>query len=52
MKCLEDSANSNKQKDANVKVKDKKLKCTGRLLTRFGDKHTYFGGYQARKEIH
>jgi len=22
------------------------------LLTRFGDKHTYSGGYQARKEIH
>jgi len=22
------------------------------LLTQFGDKHAYFGGYQARKEIH
>jgi len=22
------------------------------LLTQFGDKHTYSGGYQARKEIH
>jgi len=22
------------------------------LLTQFGDKHTYSGGYQAKKEIH
>jgi len=33
-------------------VKDKKVKGTRELLTQFGDKHTYFGGYQVRKEIH
>jgi hypothetical protein len=50
MKCLEHRANNNKQ---NMKtVKDKKAKGTGELLTQFGDKHTYSGGYQARKEIH
>jgi len=43
-------ANYNKQKY--VKVKDKKVNCTGELLTQFSDKHTYFEGYQARKEIH
>jgi len=32
--------------------KNKKLKNTVSLLTQFGDKHTYSGGYQARKEIH
>jgi len=30
----------------------KKVKDTVSLLTQFGDKHTYSGGYQARKEIH
>jgi len=35
-----------------VKVKDKKIKGTGELLTQFGDKHTYSGGYQARRKIH
>jgi len=50
MKCLEHRADRNKQNDANVK--DNKVSCTGELLTQFGDKHTYSGGYQARKEIH
>ena len=36
----------------NSKIKDKKVKNTMHLLTQFGDKHTYSGGYQARKEIH
>jgi len=40
--------NRNKSK----KIKDKKVKNTMKLLTQFGDKHTYSGGYQARKEIH
>jgi len=34
------------------KVNDKKVKGTESLLTQFSGKHTYFGGYQARKEIH
>jgi len=33
-------------------IKDKKVKGTRELLTHFSDKHTYSGGYQARKEIH
>jgi len=36
----------------NKKINDKKVKDIMSLLTQFGDKHTYFGGYQARKEIH
>jgi len=36
----------------NKKINDRKVKNTVSLLTQFGDKHTYFGGYQARKEIH
>jgi len=44
--------NANNNKHKYVKVKDKKVKCTGGLLTQFGDTHTYYGGYQARKEIH
>ena len=36
----------------NKKVNDKKVNGTESLLTQFGDKHIYFGGYQARKEIH
>ena len=40
--------NRNKNKEIN----DKKVKNTVSLLTQFGDKHTYSGGYQARKEIH
>jgi len=36
----------------NKKVKDKKVKNKVSFLTQFGDKHTYTGGYQARKEIH
>jgi len=36
----------------NKKINDKKVKNTVSLLTQFGDKHTYYGGYQARKEIH
>jgi len=35
-----------------LKVKDEKIKGTRELLTQFGDKHTYSGGYQAMKEIH
>jgi hypothetical protein len=50
MKCLEHHANNNKQKMQNVN--DKKVKGTGELLTQFGDKHTYSGDYQVRKEIH
>jgi len=34
------------------KINDKKVKGTVSLLTQFGEKHTYFRGYQARKEIH
>ena len=34
------------------KINDKKVKRHSELLTQFGDKHTYSGGYQARKEIH
>jgi len=34
------------------KLNDDKVKNTMSLLTQFGDKHTYSGGYQARKEIH
>ena len=33
-------------------MKDRKVKGTVSLLTQFGDKHNYSGGYQARKEIH
>ena len=36
----------------NKKINDKKVKGTVSLLTQFGDKHAYSGGYQARKEIH
>ena len=36
----------------NKKINDKKVKNTVSLLTQFGDKHIYSGGYQARKEIH
>jgi len=32
-------------------INDQKVKCTVSLLTQFGDKHTYSGGYQVRKEI-
>jgi len=39
-------------RNKNNKVNDKKVKNTMSLLTQFGDKHTYSGGYQARKEIH
>jgi len=35
----------------NKKIYDKKVKDTVSLLTQFGNKHTYSGGYQARKEI-
>jgi len=38
-------------RNKNKKINDKKVKDTMSLLTQFGDKHTYFGGYQARKEI-
>ncbi|KEH22074.1 Pmr5/Cas1p GDSL/SGNH-like acyl-esterase family protein [Medicago truncatula] len=41
---------SNKHK--RNKIKEKKVKGTASLLTQFRDKHTYSGGYQARKEIH
>jgi len=41
---------ANKQK--NVKIKDKKIKGIEGLLTQVSDKHSYSGGYQARKEIH
>jgi len=34
------------------KINDMKVKNTMSLLTQFGDKHTYTGGYQARKKIH
>jgi len=43
------ATNRNKNKK---KINDKKVKNTVSLLIQFGDKHTYFGGYQARKEIH
>jgi len=33
------------------KINDKKVNNTESLLTQFGDKHTYSGDYQARKEI-
>jgi hypothetical protein len=33
-------------------MNDKKVKGTKGLLTQFSDNHTYFGGYQAKKEIH
>jgi len=52
MLCLMFKHHANNNKHKNVKVKDKKVKCTGWLLTQFGDKHTYSGGYEARKEIH
>jgi len=42
---------SNKH-NQNSKIKDKEVKGRESLLTQFGDKHTYSGGYQARKEIH
>jgi len=42
------SVNRNKNK----KINGKKLKDTISLLTQFGDKHTYSGGYKVRKEIH
>jgi len=42
---------SNKH-NQNSKIKDKEVKGTESLLTQFGDKHTYSGSYQARKEIH
>jgi len=40
--------NRNKNKEIN----DEKVKNKVSLLTQFGDKHTYSGGYQVRKEIH
>jgi len=40
------------RRNKNKKINEKKLKDTVSLLTQFGDKHTYFGGYQASKEIH
>jgi len=47
------STSSDKQKKKkNKKINDKKVKNTMSLLTQFGDKHTYNGGYQGRKEIH
>jgi len=36
----------------NSKIKDKEVKDIESLLTQFGDKHTYSGGYQAKKEIY
>jgi len=39
-------------RNKNKKINDKKVKNTVSLLTQLGDKHTYSGGYQARKEIH
>jgi len=36
----------------NKKLNDKKVNGTESLLTQFGDKHAYSGGYQAKKEIH
>jgi len=39
-------------RNKNKKINDKKVKNTVSLLTQFGDKHTYSGGYQARKETH
>ena len=39
-------------RNKNKKINDKKGKNTKSLLTQFSDKHTYSGGYQARKEIH
>jgi len=41
----------NKNNKENKEQKNKK-KGTESLLTQFGDKHTYSGGYQVRKEIH
>jgi len=32
-----------------VKVKDKKIKGTGELLTQLGDKHTYSGGLSSQE---
>jgi hypothetical protein len=40
----------NKQIKENIK--DRNVNGTGYLLTQFGDKHTYSGGYHVRKEIH
>ena len=39
-------------RNKNKKVNYKKVKNTVSFLTQFSDKHTYYGGYQARKEIH
>jgi len=39
-------------RNKNKKINDKKLKGTVSLLLQFVDKHTYFGGYQVKKEIH
>jgi len=40
----------NKQNKENIN--DRNVNGTGYLLIQFGDKHTYSGGYQARKGIH
>jgi len=50
MRFLEHRASSKHKQ--NNKIKDKKVKGTMSLLTQFGDKHTYSGSFQARKEIH
>jgi len=50
MRCLEHRASSKCKQ--NNEIKDKKVKDIVSLLTQFGEKHTYYGGYQARKEIH
>ena len=42
----------NINRNKNKKINDKKVKNTVSVLTQFDDKHTYSGGYQARKEIH
>ena len=41
---------SDKQNKENIN--DRRVNGTGYLLTQFGDKHTYYGAYQAKKEIH
>jgi hypothetical protein len=38
-------------RNKNMKINDKKVKNIVSLLTQFS-KHTYSGGYKARKEIH
>jgi len=42
----------NQHKIRKSKRQENKIKGTGELLTQFGYKHTYSGGYKARKEIH